>query len=914
VSPLVGRAAELAVLRGRVDAAGRGRGGAVLLSGEAGIGKSRLVAEAAARAAAGGRAVLVGRSVEGGGTFRAVAEALARPLRGLTDPAPPLRAALARLVPGWADGPVDREPGIDQAVLLGEAVLALLARTGPGCVLVLEDLHWADVDTLRLAGYLARAVPAAGVLLLLTARDEVRAPELARLAADPAVRVLPLARLDVDAVAALAAARRGAALPGPALDQLLARSDGLPLLVEELAEPGGPELPPSLAALVAGRLTALAPADRAVVEAAAVVGGDPDAPLLAAVTGASAADAVGALRAATEAGLLRAEPGGLRWRHALTRDAVLATLLAPERALVAARGAAELEARDEPGDRDRAADLHVVAGQPTRAATAFLDLARRDAARGALRSAAALLDRAAATGRRTAAVAVERVGVLTRLGRVAEARAVGAAALRGGDVVGDDHAELCLRLARAAVDAGDWADADARVARAGRPGDPRSLVLRADAAYGRGDAARSSELADAAVRAAEEALAARPGSADAAATLCGALAVAGRRLLVTDVEGARALFRRAAQIAGEHALAPWEVEALFCLGTAELMTGDPVAPSLALARERGLAAGVLLPAVQAQLLSSEAVLHVTGPREALPRARVAADEAGRLGLGRLQAMAELVAAGYAALADEPRLAAELLTAARGHDSVPREVETLHTLVEGLTALRRHDLPRASQAVDTGVSALLPHGSAAVTGFFGLWVLLRTAVGDRDAEARAALRVHHTVRSTANRVGLTYADAVAAGRAGRADEAVALFTEADAALARLPWWNRLLRSLALEAAVADGWGDPVPHLRVDLAEHERAGEETLARTCRDLLRRAGAPTRRGRGSTRVPPELRARGVTSREADVLVLVAAGLTNAEVADRLFLSPRTVETHVAHLLAKTGATDRTQLRAWTP
>jgi DNA-binding CsgD family transcriptional regulator len=171
-----------------------------------------------------------------------------------------------------------------------------------------------------------------------------------------------------------------------------------------------------------------------------------------------------------------------------------------------------------------------------------------------------------------------------------------------------------------------------------------------------------------------------------------------------------------------------------------------------------------------------------------------------------------------------------------------------------------------------------------------------------------------VRSAANRVGLTYADAVAAGRAGRADEAVALFTEADAALARLPWWNRLLRSLALEAAVADGWGDPVPHLRVDLAEHERAGEEALARTCRDLLRRAGAPTRRGRGSTRVPPELRARGVTSREADVLVLVAAGLTNAEVADRLFLSPRTVETHVAHLLAKTGATDRTQLRAWTP
>ena len=63
---------------------------------------------------------------------------------------------------------------------------------------------------------------------------------------------------------------------------------------------------------------------------------------------------------------------------------------------------------------------------------------------------------------------------------------------------------------------------------------------------------------------------------------------------------------------------------------------------------------------------------------------------------------------------------------------------------------------------------------------------------------------------------------------------------------------------------------------------------------------------------VSPRLRAVGVTSREADVLVLVGRGLSNAEVAQRLVLSPRTVETHVASLLAKTGSASRAELRPW--
>jgi hypothetical protein len=101
----------------------------------------------------------------------------------------------------------------------------------------------------------------------------------------------------------------------------------------------------------------------------------------------------------------------------------------------------------------------------------------------------------------------------------------------------------------------------------------------------------------------------------------------------------------------------------------------------------------------------------------------------------------------------------------------------------------------------------------------------------------------------------------------------------------------LRLVVLENAVVDGWGDPVPELRADLAGFERVGPQAATRTCLDLLRRAGAPTRRGRGSGSVPAGLRRHGVTRRELDVLELV--------------------ETHVANLLAKLGAANRTELGA---
>jgi DNA-binding CsgD family transcriptional regulator len=244
--------------------------------------------------------------------------------------------------------------------------------------------------------------------------------------------------------------------------------------------------------------------------------------------------------------------------------------------------------------------------------------------------------------------------------------------------------------------------------------------------------------------------------------------------------------------------------------------------------------------------------------------------------------------------------------------LPPDVLAMVDAARAHAALLAHDLPTADALLDRGVPRLLEHAASAPMHAIGAWVLLRTVAGDGGAAAREAVRGLPAMRRPANRAALLYAEAVAAGRAARGDEATAALAAADATLTSSAWWRRVLRLLVLERAVADGWGDPVPELRANLSEHERAGEERLAVTCRDLLRRAGAPTRRGRGASTVPPHLRAAGVTSREMDVLLLVADGRSNAEIATRLYLSVRTVETHVAHLLAKAGVRDRGALAAW--
>ncbi len=161
--------------------------------------------------------------------------------------------------------------------------------------------------------------------------------------------------------------------------------------------------------------------------------------------------------------------------------------------------------------------------------------------------------------------------------------------------------------------------------------------------------------------------------------------------------------------------------------------------------------------------------------------------------------------------------------------------------------------------------------------------------------------------------LAFADAVLAGREGQPERATELAEAGAAHLAPYaPRWTHLAHRLVAADAIKDGWGEPASWLRAAAAEFEATGYQRLASTCRGLLRRTGEPVPRvGRGDTPVPVQMRRLGVTSREMDVFLLVARGLSNAEIAERLYISPKTVETHVANLVAKTGQDGRRQLVA---
>ncbi|MGK5678131.1 ATP-binding protein [Actinoplanes sp. URMC 104] len=927
---LIGREPELATVRQALLDARGGAGRVLVVSGQAGVGKSRLLDEAVRVAGGLHMTVLRGRAVPEGGPLRPVAEAFYGHLRrsAVTGSAElrPFRAALERLLPGRADAATS--PGVDPLVVLGEGLLLLLRRAGGehGCLLVLDDLHWADRDTLGLLDYLATAVADVPVAVVLSARDDEGGPELL-----PRLRHLPelirvvLRRLTPDEVGRLAAACAGGQpLPARVLDFLASTADGLPFLVGELldglvesgslVDDGGwqvrgeltAQVPQTLAELVRHRTAGFAPEHLRVLQAAAVLGRSVDWSLLAPIAGVGEEAVALALRAAVEAHLLQPEaarPGQFGWRHELIREAVLAGLLVPGHALLARRAAQVMEQRDpDPAGPDGAliAELHARAGRPHRAAKLLVRVARQALARGAVRTAEAVLARAADLGGGTA-VDVELVRVLTTAGRGARALAVGEAALPATG--GEARVELCLHLARAAIMMARWQAARDYLDRAGRPDDPRVAALAADAAFGAGRVAEAAELAGRAFDAAE-----RAGSA---AVACEALEVVGRCARMSDPAAASAAFRRAADLAEAHGLVPWRIRALLGLGFVELLATETSAHAHQ-ARRLADEAGMIAEVAGIDMVLANCRGLVEGPAAALPLAERAERMAATLRLPQVQAKARLfVALAHAAAGRTDAMNAALAEAQRLDPGAP-DVVGAAAGVAAVAALYERDRGAARDLLDRSVAAMRGHPAAAPVHDWGLWALVRAALADRDRAARDELRGSGLTARAVNLGALHYADAIAAGRAGRRHEAAALLAAGDEALATQHWWRRFTRLIVLECALDDGWGEPVKELRAALDAFESAGERRPARMCRDLLRRAGAPVpRRGRGAGRVPPRLRAAGVTSREVDVLDLVVRGLTNAQIAERLFLSPRTVETHVSHLLAKTGAADRAALAA---
>lgn len=379
--------------------------------------------------------------------------------------------------------------------------------------------------------------------------------------------------------------------------------------------------------------------------------------------------------------------------------------------------------------------------------------------------------------------------------------------------------------------AGRWTAAEDYVERSGRPNDPRSLVLRADAAFGAGRADEAAAIAAIAIERADD--------TGAYTSLCEALGVSARAGVRSDPAAAGAALRRATQVAAAQGLTPWRVEAMAQLAMVAALTADEPA-LLRQARQLALDAGMLVQLVSIEFVLWEYTFEIDGPRATEAIARRALETVIPLRLPVLRANAEVMLAGCRGAGGDGPAMAELLDAALQRAPEHPDVAAYASLAEALHALVDHDLQRARNLADAAMSYLLGYLAAPPLHSFGLWALLRTATGDRDDEARQRIRSHQSSVRRANRAALDYADAIAAGRTGRADEAAAGFAAADTLLAGQPWWRRVLRLVALEAAVIDGWGDPVPQLRADLAAHEAAGDTRLARTCRDLLRLAWPP--------------------------------------------------------------------------
>ncbi len=327
----VGRADELGELVAAMAGARAGTPGLVLVGGEAGVGKSRLVAELSAYASADGDQILAGQCVgfeEATIPLLPVIDAL----RGLDDGAQDLLDT--RLAPVSAAGP---PAGLHPLVL---DRLAAAAATAP-ILLIVEDVHWADRSTLELLAYLARRLRDERVLAVATYRsDEVdRHERLRRFLADVATAAraqrLALDRLSRAQTREQLAGILGEAPPTPLLDAVFARAEGNPFFAEELvaaSQEGHEGLPATLRDMLLARIHALDPRAQAVVRIAAAGGRDVHHELLAAAAGLPEPDLSDTLRDAVRQHVLVAVGDGYAFRHALFSEAAYGELLPGERA------------------------------------------------------------------------------------------------------------------------------------------------------------------------------------------------------------------------------------------------------------------------------------------------------------------------------------------------------------------------------------------------------------------------------------------------------------------------------------------------------------------------------------------------------------------------------------------------------
>lgn len=970
----VGRVEELAALDAAFERVRRGQPSAVLIGGEAGVGKSRLLSEFAARArAAGITRVLYGYCLELSGEglpFAPFTGVLRELVRGLgTDGVVALLPGrggqeLGRLLPELGEPDLHGDPGEARARMF-EQVLALfrhLAESGP-VLLVIEDAHWSDRSTRDLLSFLVgnqRVLD--GVLLVVTFRsDELYRvhplrPVLAELDRLGWVVRLELPRLTRREGRELVAALLGRD-PEPKLaDRVFSRSEGNPLFLEALLRRGdllGPGLPESLRDLVLADVRQLTAETQEVLGAMGVAGQRCGHALLAAVTGLSDRPLLAALQPAVSANVLVPAGDGYGFRHALIREAILGEVLPGEKTRLHTRLAEIL-----------AADPSLLAPGRAVIEQAHHWYLAHDPAR-ALESAW----RAAAAAGRSLAHA-ERLALLARVLELWPTLPDAAERL------GASHLDVLESAAEAAPAAGEDETGIEFATAALKEIDPgnepaRAAVLleqRGVMKYRLGRADSLDEL--------QEAVRLMPVTPPSAVR-ARMLARCAKRMATSNEPGARAMGEEALALARQTGDAATEAYALITVAEAHAHAPgyELNAQNLEmLAQARALAERAQAHDPQLQVTVTESdLLEGMGEHErAAQVARQGVISAREYGLAR--ATGTLLAANVA----EPLMslgrwdeAGEVIEHALDL-SPPPGTRAVLLLLAGQMALARGDLAGAAQSATATRGALTRHGyrdqthlplarletglrlardrpgdaltivgqaldradvrrsprytwPLLVAGARACGTALTSAAAVRDdGLADRAHRLLDRLRElaeTMNVIGpvqqahrLTFAaDSVWAGAAGGAPGAGALARWDAAAKA----WDRLqcpypqARALLHAAEAAMDRGDR------DGAAQRLARAAPLADRLAavPLREQIGTLARRARLSLPAGPAggqiEKNFGLTAREIEVLRLVSAGRSNRDIAAELFISAKTASVHVSNILAKLHAATRTEAAA---
>ena len=962
---LVGRAEALSALEAALERAASGQPCLAVLLGEAGVGKTRLARELAARSS--GLAVLWGDCVPVGAGELPYGPVVAA-LRGLTQDLDerqldralgPARSELVRLLPELGDAPAGEATPASQTRLF-ELLLGLFHRLGQEApvLLVIEDVHWADRSTWDLLDFVVRNLRDERLLLVITFRTGELPPghPTSRLL----VELMRVERAEHIELEGLSRAELSVQLTGilgyepeqAFSDRIYMRSGGNPFFTEELLTAGdGAALPETLRATLLARVGELSPLGNRVRAIAAVAGREIGHDALDRIGDLNDPELTAALHELVDSGVLVCNAGtdGYDFRHALMREATYAELLPHERAQL-----------------HRALAIALAEATPSsdRSATQWAELAHHRHAAGESQGA---LEASVAAG-----LAAEHVYAFAEAQRQYErAESVWPHVPDAARTAGIDKAGLLRRLAEVTGLAGDVDRAVAVAERALAHLGPSHDLARVDLYIRIG---RWERRLDAALTALDQALALlsdapSPERATALVTKAGVLSAWGRpfearehasaALAMARRLGARAQEARAGMVLGCVGASLGDLDG----GIAQLREAYRLSRDLGAAEDMGGIANNLADALLLAGRIEEALAVFLEGREEMCRVGLRAYHGAFLEVGVAECLLRLGRWDEASRWTAPLLAqlpadpdSEIylhavcalldtrrgtLEAARGH--VARGVELLDANVSRDTILIS-SIARAEHALASGapvtartaVTEARTRLAPQLGGLLSLPPLLSLglrAEADIAERARATndpdgvLAAHELAAELLDTL-LSYAfleptDSLAP------PEILAHHTVGRAEFARLEgtpqpelWEHAVDQWTAVgmpyEAAYAQ-WraaeGGLAGRLDRAGAQHRlraaygtatdlgaavlRSEIEALARRARIAVDTAPA----GRKAAEAP-----RGLTPRELTVLRLMSAGRTNREIADDLFLSRRTVDMHVRHILAKLNAANRVE------